>query len=463
MIHWTKFFPMNVRGPRRTPVVPITAPTFAPPSHAAFYRRIAYTFFGLTALILVGILWLSSVEAQVDIRVRRTPVRGESVVEITPQPAGATQIAGRVLSVPVRKTQEFEVRGVAETVVAGTSTSATVGNLAVTTTAAAPKPAATPSSTSNITGYARGQVTIINNYSKSQTLVEKTRLITSDNKLYRIDRRVVVPAGDRVTVTVTADQPGDQYAIGPMKFTIPGLWIDLQKLIFAESSEAFSIRSGTGGAITSPAPTPVPAPAPSPIATSTVPRGDRKIVTQQNLDEAYESLTQQVVEQAKKLLLANMNDARFTGAAYFVNTTAKSATVRPGQTANTFTAQVDVEVIGVFYSADDMQQLIRSRLREKLPEGQEFLPFNEQNFVYVPESVDKEGERARLRVITNAEYRLVPTTPALASSNIAGKSKNDAERYLKEIEGVEAVDITLKPGWIGKIPRLTDRIKMDVK
>ncbi len=87
---------MNVRGPRRTPVVPITAPTFAPPSHAAFYRRIAYTFFGLTALILVGILWLSSVEAQVDVHVRRTPIRGESVVEIVPQPSGAVQIAGGV-------------------------------------------------------------------------------------------------------------------------------------------------------------------------------------------------------------------------------------------------------------------------------------------------------------------------------------------------------------------------------
>ena len=158
-----------------------------------------------------------------------------------------------------------------------------------------------------------------------------------------------------------------------------------------------------------------------------------------------------------------MFKARFTGAAYFVNTTSKSATVRPGQTANSFTAQVDVEVIGVFYSAEDMQQLVRSRLREKLPEGQEFLPFDEQDFVYVPESVDKEGARARLRVITNAEYRLVSSTPALAPAAIAGKSKDDAEGYLKSIDGVESVEILLRPGWIGKIPRLTDRIKMDVK
>lgn len=450
---------MNVRGPRRTPVVPITAPTFAPPSHAAFYRRIAYTFFGLTALILVGILWLSSVEAEVDVHVRRTPIRGESVVEIVPQPSGAVQIAGRVLSVPMRKTQEFQVKGVAATVATTSSTTGTATS-AQAVVPQAPKLGATSSTGASTTAYARGQVTIINTYSKSQTLVEKTRLLTKDGKLFRLDRRVVIPAGDRATVAVTADQPGEGFAIGPSTFTIPGLWIDLQKLIYAESSEAFTISSVTSG---TPAPVPTPAPSPAPAPTSTTARGERTIVTQQNIDEAYESLTQQVVEQAKKLLLANMNDARFTGAAYFVNTTAKSATARPGQTAESFTAQVDVEVIGVFYSADDMQQLIRTRLREKLPEGQEFLPFTEQDFVYVPESVDKEGERARLRVITNAEYRLIPSTPALAPSAIAGQSKGDAERYLEGIEGVEKVDITLVPGWIGKIPRMTDRIKMEVK
>lgn len=449
---------MNVRGPRRTPVVPITAPTFAPPSHAAFYRRIAYTFFGLTALILVGILWLSSVEAQVDVRVRRTPIRGESVVEIVPQPSGSVQIAGRVLAMPMRKTQEFQVKGVAETVAASSTTS--TASMA-TQPVAQPTPTLTPSASStgaSASVYARGQVSIINNYSKSQTLVEKTRLLTKDGKLFRLDRRVVVPAGERVTVSVTADQPGAANAIGPSTFTIPGLWIDLQKLIFAESTEAFTAAPGGSSS-----PVPTPAPVPVPATTSTAPRGDRKIVTQQNIDEAYESLTQQVVEQAKKLLLANMNDSRFTGAAYFVNTTSKSATARPGQAAESFTAQVDVEVIGVFYSAEDMQQLIRSRLREKLPEGQEFLPFTEQDFVYVPESVDKAGERARLRVITNAEYRLIPTTPALAPSAIAGQSRSDAERYLEGVEGVEKVDITLKPGWIGKIPRMTDRIKMEVK
>jgi hypothetical protein len=170
-----------------------------------------------------------------------------------------------------------------------------------------------------------------------------------------------------------------------------------------------------------------------------------------------------VVEEAKKLLLANMDDARFTGAAYFVNTTGKSASVRAGQVAENFTAQVDVEVVGVFYSSDDMQQLVRARLREKLPEGQEFLPFTEQDFIYVPESVDKEGGRARLRVISNAEYRLMSTNPALQPSALAGKPRDEVESQLRSLEGVESAEVRLRPGWLGKLPRLSDHIQIELK
>ncbi len=447
---------MTVRSPRRSPVVPITAPTFSPPSHAAFYRKIAYTFFALTACILIGILWLSSVEATVSVKVRRTPVRTDDPVEITARPGGGSQIPGRVLHLPMRKTQQFDVRGVAETAPTAATSSAV---------SAQTIPVAPATSTSSAGGssaersFAQGQVTVVNNYSKSQTLIERTRFLTEDGKLYRLDRRVTIPAGGRATVSVTADQPGAAFAIGPTKFTIPGLWIDLQKLIYGESSAAFTLRTGSA---TTPDPAPAPTPVTPPAPTSTVP-GERRLVTQQNIDDAYQALTEQVVEQAKRTLAASITDPRLNGAAYFVNTTAKSSTVRPGQVAGNFTAQVDVEVIGVFYSAEDMQNLIRSRLRQHLPDGQEFLPFNDQDFIYTLESVDKEGESARLRVIATAEYRLTQNTPALSPATIAGKSRDEAERLLGEVDGVESVDITLRPGWIGKIPRLQDHIKMEVK
>lgn len=454
---------MTVRSLRRSPVVPITTPTFSAPSYASFYRKIAYTFFALTACILLGILWLSSVQATVNVQVRRTPVRSDDAVEIAVRPSGSsTQIPGRVLHLPIRKTQEFAVRGLTNTA----TVSSTVPVLTTTSPTTTPLiPTTTPSNPQKPTqgqAYAKGTVTIYNNYSKAQTLVEKTRVETADKKLFRLDRRVTIPVGGKVTATVTADQPGDAFAIGPTKFTIPGLWIDLQKLIYAESTEAFTVLSSGGGSAPVPVPAPKPVPIPSP-STSTNAGGDRLVVTQQNIDDAYQSLTDQVVDQAKQTLAASITDARLNGVAYFVNTTGKSATVRAGQVASVFSAQVDVEVIGVFYSAEDMQSLIRARLRERLPDGQEFVPFNDQDFIYTLESVDKDGETARLRVIANAEYRPTSNNPALSPASIAGKSKDEAVESLKKVDGVEAVDIVLKPGWIGKIPRLTDHIKIQIK
>lgn len=465
VVYSPEYIPMTVRSPRRSPVVPITTPTFSAPSYASFYRKIAYTFFALTACILIGILWLSSVQATVDVKVRRTPVRSDDAVEISVRPSGgANQIPGRVINLPIRKTQEFEVRGLTNTA-AVSSTAPSLNTPPPTTTPLIPTTTpSTPPVSATTSGYAKGTVTIINNYSKPQTLVAKTRLLTSAGKLFRLDRQVSIPAGGRATAAVTADQTGDSFAIGPSKFTIPGLWIDLQKLIYAESTEAFTVRAGTGG---TPAPAPTPAPKPTPVpnpsTSSTTTGGDRLVVTQQNIDDAYQALTDQVVEQAKQTLAASITDARLNGVAYFVNTTAKSATVRPGQVASTFSAQVDVEVIGVFYSAEDMQGLIRTRLSERLPDGQQFAPFNDQDFIYTLESVDKGGETARLRVIANAEYQPTANNPALSPAAIAGKSKDEAIQLLKQVDGVESVDITLRPGWIGKIPRLSDHIKINLK
>ena len=447
---------MNASHPRRSPHVPITTPTFSSSSHAVLYRRIAYTFFALTVVVLIGVVWLSSVEATVEVRARRTPIRGETIVEITPRASGSLQLSGRVLSTPMRKTQEFQVVGVAESVPTTTSTSALLPTVPSSTKTVPPS---TPVAS---TKFVTGKITVINKYSKPQALVERTRFVTPDGKLYRLDRRITIPAGGRVVTSVTADQAGPSYAIAPTSFTIPGLWIDLQKLIYAESTEAFTMNI-PGGTVSKPVVPPTSVPATLPITTSTSSPVDRKIVTQENIDTAYESLTNQAVEQAKRVLFASMNDGRLNGAAYFVNTTNKSASVRAGQVANTFTAQVDVEVIGVFYSADSMQQLVRSRLRERLPEGQEFLSFDEKDFVYVPESVDKQSEQARLRVITNAEYRVMSNHPGLVPSAIAGQSRAEAEAHLRAIEGVESATVTLSPGWIGKVPRLTDRIHIEIK
>jgi hypothetical protein len=452
---------MNIRGTRRSPVVPITAPTFAPSSsQASLYRKIAYTFLGLTVLIFLSVLFLSSVRATVDIRVKRSSVRTDGVVEIA-KDAQSGQLPGRIVQMRIRRPpQEFEVRSMTETATTTPTfvASPTAGLPTTTTSTPTQQPASTATSVG--TGIVRGQVTLVNDYSKAQTLVKTTRLLTPDGKLFRLEKTVTIPSAGRVTAMVYADKAGSDYAVGPTKFTIPGLWIDLQKFIYAESKTGFTAADGSSG-VTNPPPTPAPTPAPSPTPAPTG-TGEKRIVSQQNIDEAHKILFDQVVDQAKKTLAAEVSDARFNGVAYFMNTLDKPVSVRAGQAANTFTAAIEVEVTAVFYSTEDMQALIRSRLLEKLPEGQEFLPFNEQSFVYTLESADPKAEQARLRVIADGEYQLTARSPSLDKSVIAGKSQTDATNALKEVDGVEAVEIHLRPGWLGKVPSLKDHIEINL-
>jgi hypothetical protein len=228
--------------PRRRPgSVHINAPSFPTISQPSVYRRIAYTFIALTVVIVLAVLWLTSVKAEVLVKVKRDRVRLDGVVEVAKEPKTG-QIPGRVVQGVFEKVQEFPVLGAAGEPVDPTKTPTTT-----------PAPVVTPVPVVNENVIAKGTVRIVNKYSKSQTLVKTTRLLTSDNKLYRIDAQVVVPPGGEVSVGVYADKPGSQFVLtGPQKFTIPGLFVDIQQYIYAESDAAFQAVAQDSAAATKP-------------------------------------------------------------------------------------------------------------------------------------------------------------------------------------------------------------------
>ncbi|OHA58622.1 MAG: hypothetical protein A2571_02535 [Candidatus Vogelbacteria bacterium RIFOXYD1_FULL_44_32] len=88
------------------------------------------------------------------------------------------------------------------------------------------------SGTKDVAEKATGQITIFNDFSSEpQTLIAKTRFETSDGKIFRITKEVVVPGQKietgkstpgQVTTTVVADVAGAEYNVGPAEFTIPG-------------------------------------------------------------------------------------------------------------------------------------------------------------------------------------------------------------------------------------------------
>jgi hypothetical protein len=101
------------------------------------------------------------------------------------------------------------------------------------------------SATSTATEYkerkATGTMTVINESTSPITLVENTRFQSPDNKIYRTQAAVTVPAKGNETVGVVADKVGESYGVTKKTaFTIPGL----------SGSEEFATVSGEAADIT---------------------------------------------------------------------------------------------------------------------------------------------------------------------------------------------------------------------
>jgi hypothetical protein len=377
------------------------------------YRNIALTFFGLTILVIGAVIWMSSVRATVRVQVKRDIASIDSSVEIAKSPEQG-QLQGRVVEGVFDNIQEFKVKEASGSVVTATTT---------------------------------GRVRITNKYSKAQTLVKTTRLLAGDGKLFRINATVNVPSGQAVEVDAYSDGTGQSYAIpSGTSFTIPGLWIDLQKWITAESITPFT---GKSRAI--------------------------KVVTAADIGDAQTTLETAVVEQAKKTLIAEAaipadkvssdcpSDQACWQAVYVVTPMEKKSNVTAGQETDSFLAQVKVKVTAVFYPKKDMELLVRSKLKERLPEGRDVVDFDPSKVVYHLDSPDTSVEKAKVTFRAETSSRLTSQSPALSPKAIAGLPLQEAKDRLSQVDGVEFVEITLRPSWARRLPSNISAIDLKIE
>ena len=66
-------------------------------------------------------------------------------------------------------------------------------------------------------------------------------------------------------------------------------------------------------------------------------------------------------------------------------------------------------------------------------------------------------------IAAEAASRLTAQSPALSREAIAGQSLEEAKKKLSAVDGVEFIEITLRPSWAGKIPSQKDKIEMVIE
>lgn len=392
---------MSPRSVKKAPVRRRVSEEEIPPATSlALYRRIAVAFVVCVAILLATVLYVATMQA---------------VIRIAPvEETRSTEFLLDVVSVPTRAQ---EIRGTVLT-----------GRLSRTLTA-------TPSGqgTKEIEGISRGTVTLINTGSTSQVLVKTTRLLTSENILFRIDADVTVPAGGQVDVPAYADAPGASGDIGPTRFTIPGLSVALQKVIYAENASPF-----VGGRVSVSA------------------------VSQSDIDRAIAEL-RTVLEQDGMSMLRTEAGSGLSGESFTSTIIEQVVSVEAGAEASTFDVTLTLEETGVFFDLEAVKQIAEQELYTTLTPGTAFAQMHLDALQVSVEKIDLTSKTGNIRVYLDGRAVSSLTSPELAPGRFVGMTEREV-RDMLVAEGVaEDVSIEFFPPFVKRIPRLRDHIFVEIQ
>jgi len=367
------------------------------------YRKIAYSFIILTLILVAAVLYFGFSKLTIVIIPAQEKITDNSTVEIVSQTSGFTlapeQIYGIVRQVPVEQSREFSASG------------------------------------KEVLGEeVAGKVIIINNYIKNQPLVATTRLLSSDNKLFRLKNTVNVPSGGRVEAEVYADTAKPEMAIGPGKFTIPGLWAGIQDKIYAESQEPMKYNQKI-----------------------------KYMIQQSDIDNAVSQLKNDLLANAKNKIGQAYKD--YSQALFVVdnNSVTQEISGKVGEEKEKFSIKMKTMVTVVAFNDDEVYNQIKARLTEILADDKEISKFNKQDMSYTLESSDINQAVAMVNVDSSAQAALKDSAKIIKKNNLAGLSYEQLRVYLNGLPEVAGYQIKFFPSFVKKAPNLVDRIEIQIK
>jgi len=290
---------------------------------------------------------------------------------------------------------------------------------------------------------AKGMITIYNTYSTvPQILVATTRFMTEDNKVYRLDNRIVVPGGimkdgklvpGTIDASVTADKPGPEYNIGPTRFSIPGF----QGTPKYEKFYAISQTAMTGGSST-----------------------ESKSVTQDDLKNAEKKVGDQLFQAFDNDLQQKLiNNLKFLEGAKVVKIEEVKPNVKIGETTDKFKVTISGQMKVIVFPEDSLKQMIKDIISLDLSEGTELYQEPEINYENVKVNFEKGIMTAKVKATWQTHSAL---DSQVLIKTVQGLTLKQAKQVLDQNKAIEKVQISLWPAWVNRIPERSEKISIKI-
>jgi hypothetical protein len=301
------------------------------------------------------------------------------------------------------------------------------------------------SGTSTVATKATGTITISNAYSASpQTLVASTRFVSQEGKLFRLVETTVVPGatvvGDKITPSsiearVIADEPGPEYNIGPSTFSIPGFQGTPKYTAFTAKSSA----PMTGGAL-----------------------GNVKVATEDDIARAREGLSEALSEKLSSKFRQEVPQGLTVLEGAFVDTvTLATEPDEAGKPADTVRGRVVGKRTAIAYADADLREAVLQALKDRLPEGTEFL---EESLKLEPTVKDRDMEKGRLRLEVSVSAKAAwKIDPEAIRDAVVGKREGEIRGFLAAQEAIESSEVSFTPFWKSSAPEKRNRITVTIE
>jgi hypothetical protein len=367
------------------------------------YRKIVLSFVALVVILVAVVLYLGLTKVAlviIPVQEKITDSLSLAVADKANSPSVSRgQVAGVVRQVPVEQSGTFAASG------------------------------------KEILGQeVSGKVTIINNYLKNQPLVATTRLLSQDNKLFRLRNTVYVPAGGQVVAEVYADEAKSEMAIGPSEFTIPGLWAGLQDKIYAQSQEPMKYNEKI-----------------------------KYTIKQSDIDGAVSELKKNLLAKAKKEVGRAYQE--YDQLIFEVDNTLVSQEVqgKVGEEKENFTMKMKTKMTVVAFDDDDVYKLAEAKLAMALADDREIVEFDRSAMTYSLANSDPNQGTAVINVNFTAKAALKDSAKVIKKDNLTGLNMEQLKTYLNSLPEVAGYEIKFFPSFIRKMPNLVDRIEVVIK
>jgi len=302
-----------------------------------------------------------------------------------------------------------------------------------------------PTKEEKVERKASGQITIYNKSGEgAEKLIANTRFASPggpDGKIYRIDKAVTVPSakgsGDSlvpgsIEVTVYADQIGNEYNIGLVDFTVPGLKdTPLFDKVFAKSKTEMS--GGSNGIL--------------------------KTASEEEIKNAEQALQQELrtslLEEARS---AVGEDRVLYEDAVFINFSTHTPTEVSENGMLTIEETGDLQVF-VFDKKELSSEIAKKSLSSY--DGSTVLVrnFDELNFAFENKEQFDSAVSESFNFVLSGSPRIVWEVDQVAfKKSLAGLSKNSISTVIQNYPSVRKIEAEIKPFWKGSFPDNPDSI-----